>query len=273
MEPVLITGGEGFIGRHVQDELDRQGILYMVIDLPYCDITNPTDCSEIAEVAFSRIIHLAGVLGTHELFDDVQHAIDVNIKGAVNILEIARKQGIPFTGITMDHVWVNPYETTKLAAERLAQAYAREYNMREVSYITVYNAYGEHQAHGKKHPQKIIPTFATYAHKKLPIPIWGNGQQIVDLVYAGDVAKSLVRGWGAGGRGIGLTVLEVARKVWEYVNPGEPLLVQFLPMRRGEHRPLRNPVSELPIREAEPFEITLTRTIDWYTPIDWAMST
>ena len=266
-ERILITGGEGFIGKHVQRVLDEREIDYDTLDV----VGNPTWRHDITEPLpiqmgdFSRVIHLAGLLGTHELFRVVHKAIDVNIKGTVNVLNFARSKGASFTGITMAHVWKNPYETTKLAAERLAEAWSREYDI-PVNYMTVYNAYGEYQAHGPTHPQKIIPTFARAAWDKRPIPIWGDGKQLVDLVYAGDVAEGLVDNtYKDGGYGVGWPVLDVARLVWDLTcfKDDEPLQVQFLPMRKGEHRPERDPIALNPIK-VPAMPPKLWETVRWY---------
>jgi UDP-glucose 4-epimerase len=282
MAPILVTGGEGFLGKHVQDYLIDNNISYYTLDNRgspdiFADLTKPgyldANLRNVRLNEVGRIIHLAGVLGTHELFDDIEHAIDVNIKGTVKVLQFAAERSIPFTGVTMAHVWTNPYETTKWAAERLSRALAREYGF-DVNWVTVYNAYGEYQAHGGNHPQKIIPTFATAAWNKEPIPIWGDGTQVVDLVYAGDVARTIYNFNGVdrlgrfeeAGYGIARPVMDVARTVWKYVNGDEPMPVQFLPMRRGEHLPTRDPIAENPIIADEPYSVTLDRTIDWYKP-------
>ncbi len=255
-ERILITGGEGFLGRHLQNYYFSKGIDYDTLDIHSSDRfdDNPTwqfDVTRDIPLAigkYSKVVHLAGVLGTHELFKDVNRAIDVNIRGTVNVLNFCKQTGTPFHGITMDHVWVNPYETTKLAAERLAEAWSREYGF-PVKYTTVYNAYGEEQAYGPGHPQKIIPTFATKAWAGEPFPIWGSGEQLVDLIYAGQVAEIIGDDLDVdGGLGIGFTVLEVAHLVWEAAGGGETMPVEMLPMRRGEHEPSRAPVAQNPFR-------------------------
>lgn len=264
-DPILITGGEGFIGKHLQEFLQFQDVPYLTLD----SNGNPDYPWDISldfaydMPAFSRVIHLAGLLGTHELFDQVQDAIDVNIKGTANVLELCRLQDIPFTGVTMAHVWVNPYETTKLAAERLAAAWSREYGF-SANYVTVYNAFGEYQAVGPGHPQKIIPTFARAAWEQRPIPIWGDGSQIVDLVYARHVAQLLYEdSQYDGGYGNPLSVLDVAHMVWSHVNPDTEMLVDMMPMRRGEHPPSRHPVATMPVMAMNWVEF-LRQTIDWY---------
>jgi UDP-glucose 4-epimerase len=276
LERILITGADGFIGRHLQKYLDSIGVEYDGLDKSgrvtwWWDITQPLPTSISG---YSRVIHLAGVLGTHELFDQVHQAIDVNIKGTVNVLELCRREGIPFTGITMAHVWTNPYETTKLAAERLAEAWGREYDF-PVNYVTVYNAFGEYQAIGPGHPQKIIPTFARHAWKNQPMPIWGDGTQVVDLIYAGSVAETLYRSYPPdklqrfkeAGSGYPSKVIDVAKAVWAIAREGTGPKIQYLPMRKGEHEPTRDPVAEFPSAIIKRWDLdwdNLIKTVNWY---------
>ncbi len=268
-ERILITGGEGFLGKHLQEYYTAWNIDFDTLDVVgnptwRLDVTRPMALEPKGQ--YSKVVHLAGVLGTHELFDDIEKAIDVNIKGTVNILNFCRKTGAAFHGVTMAHVWVNPYETTKLAAERLAEAWSREHDF-PVKYTTVYNAYGEHQAHGSGHPQKIIPTFATKAWAKEPMPIWGDGEQKVDLIYAGHVAALIANDSDLdGGYGYAWTVNEVARMVWEMVNPDSGFFRTEHPMRRGEHAPIRDPIAQEPSPGLALLGSTLQRTVDWYRP-------
>jgi len=73
----------------------------------------------------------------------------------------------------------------------MATAWHHAYDV-GVSHVRAYNAYGPGQAYGPGHPQKILPTFARAAWEGRPIPIWGDGEQTVDLVHSDDVARMLV---------------------------------------------------------------------------------
>jgi UDP-glucose 4-epimerase len=232
---IAVTGGRGFIGQAVRRELLARGQYgWTSIDLPHCDIRSL--------VGFSRdvagVIHLAGMLGTHELFDQVQEAIDVNVKGTANVLEAARNARARYVGISMPAVFPSIYTATKLAAAGLEHAYHHTYGI-PVSRVRAFNAYGPGQKHGPGHPQKILPTFATEAWAGRPIPIWGDGEQTVDLVHVDDLARLLVDALDHGddvtfdgGTGQAFTVNEVAKMVLQVT--GSAAGVTYLPMRRGE---------------------------------------
>ena len=111
------------------------------------------------------VIHLAGILGTEELFHDPHRAVDVNIKGTLNVLEACRMHELGHVGVTMLQVWENVYQATKnCAADRLASAWHRHYGM-PVSHVRAFNGFGPGQAFGPGHSRKIFPTFAAAAWK------------------------------------------------------------------------------------------------------------
>jgi UDP-glucose 4-epimerase len=234
---ILVTGGGGFIGSAVCAELERRNIRARVLDLPDGDVRSIEGMQKAVE-GCDVVIHLAGVLGTHELFDFPRLAIDVNIVGTLNVLEACREHGAGYVGITMPPVFPSIYTATKTAATRFASAYHHRYGMR-VSHVRAFNAFGPGQAHGPPHPQKIIPTFAMAAWSNRPIPIWGDGTQTVDLIYTRDLARMLVDATRFGndqtfdgGTGEPISVNDLATWVLNYT--GSTGGVIHLPMRRGE---------------------------------------
>jgi len=244
---LLITGGNGFIGRYVQSRAKELGIETVIFDTSI-DITHDvTDYNALSKFdsTFDAIIHLAGLLGTHELWDTAEDAIDVNIKGALNVGRLALEADAKLVSIEQPHIWYNVYEATKMAARRMLTGMHYDQGLR-VDFVTAHNAFGPGQAYGEGHPQKIIPTFATKAWAGESIPIWGDGQQKVNLVYAGDVADKLLSRavesrckplaqWHAGGWEL-ITVSQVADRVNQIVRDGggQPGSKGLLKMRKGE---------------------------------------
>jgi UDP-glucose 4-epimerase len=239
MRRVAVTGARGFIGHTVCEYLAEFG--YDVIrvdrhgggfDVLTADMAGLFD-------GCTAVIHLAGILGTAELFDRVHDAIDVNVHGTARVLDACAKIGAKYVGIAVPDCWPSVYQATKLAAVRLAEAYGNAHRM-PVTHVRAFNVYGPRQAYGVDHPQKIIPTFASRSWAKKPMPIWGDGTQTVDLVHVDHVAGCLVRaaidpdvpdGTYDAGSGQARTVLEVAEMVGMFTGSKT---VEFLPMRPGE---------------------------------------
>jgi len=251
MRNVAVIGADGFLGTYVRFEFaDRQALGEDVggigLDLPDFDVRWPKEIllNILAERQVDGIINLAGLLGTHELFDNVEQAIKVNIKGQYSVAWAATQMEIPYVTIEQPHVWTNPYETTRGAGIRLARGLATHQGLR-LATVQAFNAFGPGQAYGPGHPQKIVPTLSVHAWNKAPLPIYGSGAQYVNLVHAKDIAAILVSAlshadtnpphfYGAA-RGGNMTVNKVASMVQRFVQGQDWIdTSERLEMRAGE---------------------------------------
>lgn len=229
-----MTGAAGFIGRAVTAHLGAAGIKTVSYDLPRYDVRYPVTLG--GDVA--HVIHLAGILGTAELFGQVYDALTVNVIGTANVLAAAVDAHAGYTGITMPPVFPSVYTASKIGARELERAYHHAYGL-PTSRVRAFNAYGPGQKHGPGHPQKIVPTFAAKAWAGQPVPVWGDGEQTVDLIHVDDLARLLADAVAHGddvtidgGTGLAMTVNEVAQMVLDIT--GSKAGVQHLPMRLGE---------------------------------------
>lgn len=239
MPRIAVTGGTGFIGSAVVAHAKNLGHEVWPFDhTDGLDVKSPHDL-EVGLLGAEVVIHLAGMLGTSELFYQAYEAIDANVKGTLNVLNWCRDNGAGYVGITMpDSNWANVYQATKLCAMRLATAWHRQYDV-PVSHVRAFNVFGPGQKHGPGHPQKFLPTFATRAWAGELLPIFGNGFQTIDPVHVDDVARMLVDACRFGddevfdaGTGVQVTVRHFAESVIRMT--GSKSKLHFLPMRPGE---------------------------------------
>jgi len=232
---IAVTGASGFIGRAVVKEARGRGLEVQEIDRALgVDVLGPHLAHALD--GCKAVIHLAGMLGTHELFDQAEAAVNVNVNGSIRVLDCCHRMGLRFVTITMPQIWDNVYTATKEATTRLARAWHETHGV-PVSFVRAFNVFGPGQHYGS--PQKIIPTFAVRAWQCQPLPIWGDGRQLVDLVYSQDVARMLIDALEFGecetfdaGTGQAMTVNDVADLVIQLTD--SPSKVEHLPMRRGE---------------------------------------
>lgn len=260
MRKIGITGGNGFIGSHVVDELLSRGYEVVVFDhsdkrqdLPkgveffLGDIRDETAMSELA-AHVDGIIHLAGVLGTQETILNPHPAVHTNIQGGLNFLEAITQYNIPGVNIAVGN-WSmnNPYSITKNMVERFCHMYNAERGAR-VNIIRAVNAYGPRQLaftpFANSKVRKITPSLICRALSGMPMELYGGGKQISDMVYVLDVAKALVNALEAAEIGevfpeaveIGPGEHKTIREVAELVNDIVPIPIEIvsLPMRPGE---------------------------------------
>jgi nucleoside-diphosphate-sugar epimerase len=186
------------------------------------------------------VIHLAAVLGTQETIHCPEIAVETNIRGSLNVFEACARFSKPCVYITVGNHWMqNPYSITKTCAERFAWMFNKERGTR-IAVVRALNAYGPGQK--SKPVRKIIPTFIEAALAGKPIPIYGDGSQIMDMIWVRDVAEILVRALVMdhgnfstpfeAGTGKNTSVQVIAELVLDVT--GSPAGVEYLPMRPGE---------------------------------------
>lgn len=269
-----ITGGSGFIGSWVAQRAVEQGHQVVVFDRTG-DLRGITgrlvedktgavflgdvrDATAMAELAahVDGIIHLAACLGTQETIRNPFPAAETNIVGGLNFLEACAQYDIPGVYIGVGNHWMNnSYSITKTAVERFVHMYNAERGTR-VNIVRAVNAYGPGQSvaapYGSAKVRKITPAFVCRALTGAPIEIYGDGNQISDMVHVSDVATALIRALEAAaenrviptpieiGPAAHLSVNQVANLVrtaasmWHNHPNGEVVDLVHLPMRPGE---------------------------------------
>lgn len=232
---ITVTGGKGFIGAHVANWANKLGH-----EVRFFDRREGNDVlGDLSPLEGSdAVIHLAGVLGTMEMFDFIDYSIEQNIVGSYRIANWCLENNAQYVGILVPDVFPSIYCATKVAAQRITTALHHAKGLK-VSHVIAYNAHGPGQAYGPGHPQKFGPTFSVAAWNNRPIPVWGDGSHLVDPVSVGDVGRMLVDATRFaddvvfdGGTGVAVTVTEIAEKVIEFT--GSTAGIDYLPMRIGE---------------------------------------
>ncbi len=248
----VVVGGRGFLGRAIVAELVSLGQRVRVVDAAAA--ASSAQSALVEQVAASIldrdglteafadadvVYHLAGKLGTSELDDDIESAVEVNVLGTVRLFEAATAAGVRRVFYpTKPNVWTNAYTITKHASERLAALY-HETGRVEVPSLRYFNAFGPGQSLGPI--RKIFPVFAALALRGRPLQIFGDGEQVVDMLYSEDLARLTVAFANSDvvpalacdcGTGVGMTVNEVAVAINEIAGNGAG--IEHVPMRAGE---------------------------------------
>lgn len=290
MKKILVTGGSGFIGRHVCDELLTRNLTPVILDRHLkarpdgCEqiLGNTRDPETVTEAVahVDGVIHLAGVLGTAETIHNPRPAAETNVLGGLNVFEAIAQYQVPAVNIAVGNHWFNnTYSITKNAAERFALMFNAERGTR-IAIVRALNAYGPHQMpagpFGSSKVRKIMPAFICRALTDQPIEIYGDGLQVMDMVHVTDVARTLVNALLVE-HGVYDRIMDCGTGLYTTVNKIAGLVaaetgarVTHLPMRPGE-RPGEIVVADrstLPTLVAgKPFvlpEDGIPDTIDWY---------
>ncbi len=217
--PVLVTGGRGFIGRAVIELLQRSG--YGVVSLDAapptsspsrhevaCDLTDANELQRVfATEQVGGIIHLAAILPTAAQLEPAR-ATRVNVEGSLHLLEMAQRFGVrrivlgsslsvygtcPADQVVSETDRAAPedlYGAAKLYVEHLGAAYCRSYGLEFVS-LRIGRVVGSGaQSASSAWRSQIFELLATRHAAEITLPYVGSERIL--LVHVEDVAKMLV---------------------------------------------------------------------------------
>jgi UDP-glucose 4-epimerase len=256
---ILVTGGAGFVGSHVVDQLVRAGARVTVLDdLSSGHEDNLAGVRDDVELVHGSILdqellhgaargadaicHQAAQLEIIRCIEEPLEDLRSNAEGTLNILEAARALGIGrvvyassacvygqarHTPQSEDHPkqpnW--PYGVSKLAAEHYARLYGEYYGI-ETAGLRYSIVYGPREWYGR-----VMTAFLRRGLDGDPPVVWG-GQQIRDFVYVEDIAAANLACLEADAlpalaynlsTGRGTTIRELADAVAAMLGLGEPI--------------------------------------------------
>lgn len=204
---IAVIGSNSFIAGYVIEELHKRGHsviglqrhldlepilpapLHEADEIYLGDITNAEIVERVVSVC-DYTINLAGILGTSETVNNPLPAVEVNIKGTLNVLNACRIWEKPFLQIAVGNFWMdNTYSITRTTAERFTLMYAKEHSLK-ANVVRALNAYGARQSFASY--KKMMPQFILNALTNKPLPVYGDGEQLMDFIYASDLAEFLV---------------------------------------------------------------------------------
>jgi len=220
----IVTGGAGFIGSHLVEELVKSGRTVVVLD----DFSNGSrdnlnsvasqveivelDISEPFSTVFEHTkvdeIYCLACYPRQVSFSDPRRDCEVNLIGTVNALELARIKNakVAFasnTGIVSNPVTLpvnetfppnplTPYDTNKLASEHLLRIYASVCNVKTIV-LRFASVYGPRQRVNEKLGWRpVIPEFCGKLLRGLSPVIDGDGSQTRDFVFVKDIVGGVI---------------------------------------------------------------------------------
>ena len=223
MARYLVTGAAGFIGTNLCETLCHEGHDVIAFDnLSVSDANLPIlerigahfikgDISDHATVMrvfrdVDCVIHLAAMNRAQRSIDDPITAHEWNITGTLNILEAMRVNKIPkivFTSSSSVYAGrggvlreddplapPHPYGVGKLAAEHYVRVYSELFGIRYVT-LRFFSVYGPYQL-GTIDKAGVVAKYIHNARTTTPLPVYGDGTQLRNFTYVGDVVRSVL---------------------------------------------------------------------------------
>lgn len=254
---ILVTGGSGFIGSHIVEQLEKDKKNEIIIfDIAKPEVVHSSNVNYFdGDISFKtsvdraikgceEVYDCAGVLGTHELVFQTERAIDTNIKGCFNVIQSSLENNVkrifhptkPF----FKNYWENTYTISKISAENFVRMYRNVYNM-DITILRWMNATGARQ---HLYPvRKFIPIIIMQALLNKDIEIYGTGEQTVDIIDVRDIANIAIQTTRSGisvgsnevydvGSGEAISCNDVAEYIIKKINSKSK--IKHIPMRLGE---------------------------------------
>ncbi|HZS12125.1 MAG TPA: GDP-mannose 4,6-dehydratase [Nitrospirales bacterium] len=226
----LITGGAGFIGSHVIETLLARGERVVCLDnfdtfydpaikranlaaaathptftLVEGDLRDPSCLERVfSQHPITKVFHAAARAGVRPSVADPLLYEDVNVRGTVTLLEVARTRQlqafvfassssvyggmteIPFVESAALNRPVSPYAATKLACEQLCYTYHHLYGL-PITCLRFFTVYGPRQR-----PEMAIHRFVALVDQGQSLPVYGDGGARRDFTYIDDIVQGVV---------------------------------------------------------------------------------
>ena len=230
MAKYLVTGGAGFIGSHLAEELVRRGHTVRVADslitgkrtnldhIPSVEFAE----GDLADEAFARraaegmdyVLHQAAIPSVPRSVKDPISSNRANVDATLNVLGAARDAGVKrlvFAGSSsaygntptlpkhedMPANPLSPYALQKVVGEQYLQMFTKLYGLETVS-IRYFNVFGPRQDPSSPY-SGVISVFATALLENRPPTIYGDGEQTRDFTYVANVVDGVLRACDANG--------------------------------------------------------------------------
>jgi dTDP-glucose 4,6-dehydratase len=268
MPTSLVTGGAGFLGSHLCDELLRRGHRVICVDnletgtlanIEHIrtekflhlnlDIIDPYFVDEPIDFVY----HLASPASPIDYLRLPLHTLKVGSYGTHHTLGLAKKHRARFLIASTSEVYgdpkehpqpetywghVNPigprgvYDEAKRYAEALTMAYHRQQGV-DTAIVRIFNTYGPRM---RPHDGRAIPTFLRQALQDRPITVFGDGSQTRSFCYVADEIRGIIALAESGyhspvnvGNPKEFTLLELAKTVIEVTGSQSEIVFEALP--------------------------------------------
>ncbi len=215
MDNIIVTGGNGFLGQHLINELQEKGYKPISLDSKSYDLTSPIQTQAMfLDLKPDHVFHLAATVGgiganrNHPglfFYDNMMMGMNVihnaMVYGIKKIIFVGttcsypKLASIPFGEHSLFDGYPEetnaPYGIAKRALLTMLRAYQDEYNLR-YAYLIPTNLYGPGDNFDDSTSHVIPALVKKCLSEKDEITIWGSGRPTRDFVYVTDVAKALV---------------------------------------------------------------------------------
>ena len=273
---VVITGGAGFIGSHIAEELAEENEVLIIDNLSTGKKENIKHLIDNEKIIFKKgdirdlnflkkefenvdyVFHQAAVVSVPFSVENPSITNEVNVAGTLNVLTAAKEndvkkvvfasscavygnnQNLPLKEETLP-MPLSPYAASKLAGEAYCNVFAHVYGLPTAS-LRYFNVYGPRQDAASPYAA-VIPKFIERVRNGMPPVIYGDGKQTRDFIYVRDVVKANILAAESTATGIfniasgkAISIEELAYKIIEIAGKNKNIRPLYEKPRPGDIR-------------------------------------
>ncbi len=263
----LVTGGAGFLGSHLIDKLMNENQEVICLDNYFTGskinvqrwLNHPNfeiirhDVTEPIQLEVDQIWHLACPASPIHYQENPIKTAKTSFLGTYNMLGLARRVKAKFLLASTSEVYGNPqknpqeesyhgyvnpvglrscYDEGKRISETLCSDYQRMHNL-DIRIMRIFNTYGPRM---KPNDGRVISNFIYQALNQKPLTIYGKGMQTRSFCYVEDLIEGMFNLMKSNvnspiniGNPEQLTILDLAKKIREKINPELEIIFEILP--------------------------------------------
>lgn len=304
---ILITGGLGFIGSHISNELLKDNKVIIIDNLSTGNINNLNDPEhenlkiieeDIRNVNFNDltsgidyIFHLAAMASVPLSVDKPVECSEINVNATIKLLDSAVKNDVKKIILSSSSsvygqnrnmplkesevpMPTSPYAASKASCEMYLKSFYDSYGLNYTS-LRYFNVFGPGQNKNSQYAS-VIPNFIGSILEGTQPEIYGDGEQTRDFVYVKDVVRANINACESDFNGI-VNVASGKRmsvnQLYEIIRKTlkSDIEAKYLPERKGDIKHSLADVSNLEMInvkiDSENFENQLIETIEWFKTI------
>jgi dTDP-glucose 4,6-dehydratase len=292
----VVTGGAGFLGSHLCEQLIRDGVEVHCLDnfltgtpvnvaqlmdhpafhLHNCDVTDYVHVSGRVDL----VMHFASPASPADYLRLPIHTMKVGSVGTLHALGLAKDKGARFVLASTSETYgdpqvhpqpesywghVNPvgprgvYDEAKRFGEALTTAYRTVHGL-DTAIVRIFNTYGPRM---RGDDGRAIPAFITQALSGRPMTVTGDGSQTRSVCFVDDTVRGVLAVAASGisgpvniGNPTEMTVIDIARHIHQLIDSDSP--ITFVPAVIDDPK-VRRPDTTL-----------IERELGWRPVVEWA---
>jgi len=216
---IIVTGGAGFIGSNLVEELSKENKVYVIDNMHTGSEENLKEAMKTGNVKLikddaknirnykinAEIVFHLGIYSSSPMYRQNPLLVGEAVNGMISVLEYAKENNAKvvfastssiYNGLKPPHredmlpIVTDYYTEARISCERISELYSKLYSL-DVAAMRFFSVYGKHDERKKEYANLITQFILAIKQEKQPV-IYGDGNQRRDFIHVDDVVEALI---------------------------------------------------------------------------------